>query len=53
MNVGTAIDGASQCKKVQWKDESTKEQKFVSATCSFSDEELKINSTEPKEPMEM
>ena len=41
MNVGTAIDGTPQCKKVQWKDESTKEQKFVSATCTFTDEELK------------
>ena len=41
MNVGTAIDGKPQCKTVQWKDESTKEQKFVSANCTFTDEELK------------
>ena len=41
MPVGTAIDGATQCKKVQWKDESTKEQKFVAATCTLTDEEMK------------
>lgn len=41
MPVGTAIDGSPLCKKVKWKDESTKEQKFVSASCSMNDELVK------------
>ena len=41
MPVGTAIDGSPLCKKVKWQDESTKEQKFVSASCSMNDELVK------------
>ena len=41
MPVGTAIDGSPLCKKVQWKDESTKEQKFVTAACFMNDELVK------------
>ena len=41
MNVGTAIDGSPLCKKVKWQDESTKEQKFVTAACSMNDELVK------------
>ena len=41
MPVGTAIDGSPVCKKVQWKDESTKEQKFVTANCSLNDDLIK------------
>ena len=41
MNVGTAIDGSPLCKKVKWQDESTKEQKFVTAACFMNDELVK------------
>ena len=41
MPVGTAIDGSPLCKKVKWQDESTKEQKFVTAACFMNDELVK------------
>ena len=41
MNIGTAIDGSPMCQKVQWKDESTKEQKLVAMTCYLPEKDIK------------
>ncbi|MCD8213180.1 MAG: hypothetical protein LUC34_03895 [Campylobacter sp.] len=41
MSVGTAIDGFNECEKVVWSDESSKDQKIVSAVCVVKNSVLK------------